>query len=620
MPNFFKIILFVAGLSACGQERVSPAGEVTSQAEPIIATTISETQRLNQWFDERNEEALAMSPMALTSLGRKDQYDSIDDASEAAAEEELQWQAQTLADLKANFDYQALSSDAKISYDLWVYQVEAAQVMAPFRRYAYIFEQMNGAQASLPHFLINLHKVDNEADMQAYITRIGGISHRLDQLLERAKIGAEEGVRPPQFAYEFVVQQATAVISGAPFDAESDADAPLWADAKTKIEALLDAGEIDEAKAVELLGLVETALLASFEPSYLALIAFMEADYENADALARGVGVLENGASYYQARLASMTTTTLTADEIHSLGLSEVTRIQQEMEALKDRVGFDGTLQDFFIYVKSNTEFRYPNDDEGRQGYLDDSTAFIDTMRNRLPDYFGVLPQAGLEVRRVEAFRERDGAPQHYQAGTPDGSRPGVYYAHLSDMNSMPKTEMESIAYHEGIPGHHLQISIQRELTEVPEFRTLSGFTAYSEGWGLYAEYLSKEMGAFEDPYKDFGRLNSEIWRAIRLVVDTGIHAKGWSQEQAVEFFIANSSISEGQIRAEVRRYFVMPGQATGYKIGMLKILELREKARNELGDQFDIRAFHDTVLVGGALPLTILERVVDEWIAETKM
>ena len=620
MPNFFKTIFFVAGLSACGQESVSPAGEVTSQAEPITAITITETQRLNQWFDERNEEALAMSPMLLTSLGRKDQYDSIDDASEAAAEQELRWQAQTLADLKANFDYQALSSDAKISYDLWVYQVEAAQVMAPFRRHAYIFEQMNGAQASLPNFLINLHKVDNEADMQAYITRIGGISHMLDQLLERAKIGAEEGVRPPQFAYEFVVRQATAVISGVPFDAESDADAPLWADAKTKIEVLLDAGEIDEAKAVELLGLVETALLTSFEPSYLALIAFIEADYENADALARGVGALGNGASYYQARLASMTTTTLTADEIHSLGLSEVTRIQQEMEALKDLVGFDGTLQDFFSYVKSNTEFRYPNDDRGRQGYLDDSTAFIDTMRNRLPDYFGVLPQAGLEVRRVEAFRERDGAPQHYRAGTPDGSQPGVYYAHLSDMNSMPKTEMESIAYHEGIPGHHLQISIQRELTGVPEFRTLSGFTAYSEGWGLYAEYLSKEMGAFEDPYKDFGRLNSEIWRAIRLVVDTGIHAKGWSQEQAVEFFIANSSISEGQIRAEVRRYFVMPGQATSYKIGMLKILELREKARNELGDQFDIRAFHDTVLVGGALPLSILERVVDEWIAETKV
>jgi len=620
MPNFFKTIFFVAGLSACGQESVSPGGEVTSQAEPITAITITETQRLNQWFDERNEEALAMSPMLLTSLGRKDQYDSIDDASEAAAEQELRWQAQTLADLKANFDYQALSSDAKISYDLWVYQVEAAQVMAPFRRHAYIFEQMNGAQASLPNFLINLHKVDNEADMRAYITRIGGISHMLDQLLERAKIGAEEGVRPPQFAYEFVVRQATAVISGAPFDAESDVNAPLWADAKTKIEVLLDAGEIDEAKAVELLGLVETALLTSFEPSYLALIAFIEADYENADALARGVGALGNGASYYQARLASMTTTTLTADEIHSLGLSEVTRIQQEMEALKDLVGFDGTLQDFFSYVKSNTEFRYPNDDRGRQGYLDDSTAFIDTMRNRLPDYFGVLPQAGLEVRRVEAFRERDGAPQHYRAGTPDGSQPGVYYAHLSDMNSMPKTEMESIAYHEGIPGHHLQISIQRELTGVPEFRTLSGFTAYSEGWGLYAEYLSKEMGAFEDPYKDFGRLNSEIWRAIRLVVDTGIHAKGWSQEQAVEFFIANSSISEGQIRAEVRRYFVMPGQATSYKIGMLKILELREKARNELGDQFDIRAFHDTVLVGGALPLSILERVVDEWIAETKV
>ena len=230
-----------------------------------------------------------------------------------------------------------------------------------------------------------------------------------------------------------------------------------------------------------------------------------------------------------------------------------------------------------------------------------------------------MLPKAELVVKRVEAFREQDGAAQHYQTGSTDGSRPGVYYAHLSDMNSMPKFDMESVAYHEGIPGHHLQLSIQRELEGVPEFRKLAGFTSYSEGWGLYAELLAKEMGGYQDPYKDFGRLNAEIWRAVRLVVDTGIHAKGWTEQQAVDYFTENSSISAGQIRAEVRRYIVMPGQATSYKIGMLKILELRERARSELGDQFDIREFHDTVLGGGALPLSILERVVDEWIAKTK-
>ena len=240
-------------------------------------------------------------------------------------------------------------------------------------------------------------------------------------------------------------------------------------------------------------------------------------------------------------------------------------------------------------------------------------------MKQLLPQFFGLLPKADLVVKRVEAFREQPGAAQFYEQGTPDGSRPGVYYVHLIDMNAMPKPELESIAYHEGLPGHHLQISIAQELNGLPTFRTQGSYTAYVEGWGLYAERLAKEMGRYEDPYSDFGRLGGELWRAIRLVVDTGLHAKGWTEEQAVEYFIANSPTAEGQIRSEIRRYIVLPGQATAYKVGMLKILELRARAQAALGDRFDIRGFHDTVLGGGALPLAILTRRVDDWIAASK-
>ena len=603
-------------LAACGQESVTSNQQSMPVSDQSDVASLSESQRLNLWFDERNEELLAFSPLTLTMLGRKEKYDEIDDVSEAAEQEQLQWRADTVEALRANFDYDLLTADARISYDIWVNQYEMAAAMEPFQRHAYIFEQMNGSHAGLPNILINMHRVDSEEDMQAYISRIGGIARAIDQLLVRAKLGAEEGVRPPRFAYEFVINETQALITGAPFDEEGDAESPLWSDAKTKIEAILEGGEIAEAKATELLAQVESALLEGFGPSYQGLIAWLEEDYENTEQIARGVGALNNGAAYYQAMLANMTTTELTAEEIHTLGLNEVARIRLEMEALKQQVNFDGSLPEFFTFVKTDNQFLYPNDDEGRQGYLDDSTDFIGAMREILPDYFGLLPKAELDVRRVEAFREQDGAPQHYQSGTPDGSRNGVYYAHLSDMNAMPKYDMESVAYHEGIPGHHMQISIQQELEGVPEFRKRPSFTAYIEGWGLYAERLAKEMGGFEDPYKDFGRLNAEIWRAIRLVVDTGLHAQGWTQEQAVDYFKQNSSIAETAIRAEVRRYLVMPGQATSYKIGMLKILELREKAQQELGDDFDIRAFHDTVLGGGAVPLSVLERIVDEWIA----
>jgi uncharacterized protein (DUF885 family) len=293
------------------------------------------------------------------------------------------------------------------------------------------------------------------------------------------------------------------------------------------------------------------------------------------------------------------------------------------MEAIKTEVGFTGTLQEFFKSIrdaKDDERHYYPDTDEGREAYIADATAAIEKIKAELPNYFGILPKADLIVKRVEAFREQPGAAQHYFPGTPDGSRPGIYYAHLSDMKAMPKGELEVIAYHEGLPGHHMQISIAQELTSVPKFRTQAGFTAYSEGWGLYAEWLAKQMpGTFEDPYSDFGRLGSEIWRAIRLVVDTGLHSKGWTEEQAVQYFLANSAITEGQARSEVRRYIVNPGQATAYKIGMIRIQHLRAKAEKALGPKFDIKGFHDLVVGGGSVPLTVLDGRVDDWIARRK-
>lgn len=610
-----------AVLSACGNrgDDAAATAEAEEQHSAAMAReTEAETARINEWFAERWEEQLDFSPIRKTFLGRKDEdYDKIDDLSEQAEVEQLEWRRRTTAEMKESFDYDRLTPEAKMSYDVWTYELERAERAQPFLRLNYVFTQMQGPQAFLPQFLIAFHKVDDESDMQAYVTRIAGISRGLDQLLERAQVGAKEGVRPPRFAYEGVLEQARGIIRGEPFG--GDGESPLWADASAKIDALQKDGKIDEAEAKELRDGTRRALLGSFKPAYDALIAWFEADMPNADAEASGVGSLPRGLEYYDERLAFATTTDMTADEVHEYGLQEVTRIRTEMERIKENVGFEGTLQEFFTFLREDPQFFFPDTDTGREGYLEAAREHLAFINERLPDYFGLLPKADLEVKRVEAFREQPGAAQHYFPGTPDGSRPGIYYAHLSDMNAMPKHQLEVVAYHEGNPGHHMQISIAQELESVPEFRTQSFFNAFSEGWALYSELLAKEMGAYDDPYSDFGRLSTEIWRAIRLVVDTGIHAKGWSEDEAVDYFLANSSLAEGAIRSEVQRYIVWPGQATSYKIGMMKILELRDRAQAELGDGFDIRSFHDTVLGGGALPLEILERRVDAWIEDRK-
>ena len=613
-------ITAVCVLAAC-QPSETTSNQANSPAVEQAASSVTaqtESERLNQWFADKYEQQLQMSPMMLTFLGRKEQYDKVDDMSRAEEKRQLAWQAAAAKELETSFDYDKLDDEAKISYDIWMHQYHEAKEGEKFSDSGYVFTQMQGIQAFAAQFLINFHKVEQESDMQAYNARLAGVAKAISVLLVRAQERAEKGVRPPKFAYEGVIEQAQAIITGAPFT-ESETDSPLWADVKRKTNALLEAEKIDQATADALQAQAKSALLEAFLPSYQALIAWFEKDIVNTQENATGVGQQADGKDYYNFRLKASTTTDLTANEIHQIGLTEVARITKEMEAIKDKVGFEGSLQEFFTFVKTDEQFFFPNTDEGRQAYIDETEKYLAQIAEQLPNYFGILPKADLIVKRVEPFREQDGGAQHYFPGTPDGSRPGIYYAHLSDMTAMPKNEMEGVAYHEGSPGHHMQISIAQELESVPQFRTQASFTVYAEGWGLYAELLAKEMGGYQDDFSDFGRLVNEIWRAVRLVVDTGLHAKGWTEQQAIAYFKEKTPISAEAIQSEVRRYLVWPGQATAYKVGMLRMLELRAHAEKELGDKFDIRGFHDTILGGGAMPLAILERRVNEWIAKVK-
>ncbi|HET6565563.1 MAG TPA: DUF885 domain-containing protein, partial [Xanthomonadales bacterium] len=591
-----------------------PPAADSAAAGPTPDQIAAETARINAWFDAKYEEKLDFSPMARSYQGDKKDYDQFDDFSEAAQDERLEWHRLSVQELEAEFDRSLLGPQAQLSYDLWIDQYERAAAADEFRRNVYVLNHFYAPHTYFAQFLISIHRVDEPSDMEAYIARIPEISRALLQVLETAKLNAAAGSRPPQFSYEGVLKQSRALSSGAPFDGEGDN--VVWIDAQAKADALLEAGKIDQEQADQYKAAARQALLEHWAPAYAELIAWVEEDLPNADAIATGVGKNPNGKAYYAERLEDSTTTNLTPEQVHQIGLDGVASVKQEMEAIRQQVGFEGNLQEFFTFVREDDQFYFPNTDEGRQAYIDTATAHVDFIRAQLPEYFGILPKADVVVKRVEAFREKDGAPQHYLLAAPDGSRPGVFYAHLSDMRAMPIPQLEVIAHHEASLGHHLQFSIAQEMTNLPKFRTQLYYNANQEGWGLYSEQLAKEMGAYQDPYSDFGRLTTKLWRYIRLVLDTGLHSKGWTEEQSVEYFLANSPAAEGQVRAEVQRYIVLPGQATGYMIGMLKIQELRKKAEAELGANFDIRGFHDTLLGSGQMPLPMLERQVEEWIA----
>lgn len=605
-------MLLVGTLVACSEPKESQP-EAVSAAPPQ-----TETQRLNVWLDEQYAEQLEASPMTKTSLGDKTDYDQLDDFSLAAEQRDLEWLRESVSTMQSEFDYAELNDDGKLSYDMWKFSLERAEAGVPYRQHGYIFGR-GGPHAYLPNFLINFHRVDTVADLDAYVSRLKEIDRVFAQLLERSRAASAAGIRQPRFGYDFALAEIQRVTAGAPFsNSDSSPNSPLWTDLQSKTTALIDEGLLSAEEAQVYSQQIQALLAGEVKTAYEEVAAWLREDRELASEEAQGVWALPDGEAFYNYRLAQMTTVDLTAEEIHQIGLDEVARIQGEMETIKQQVGFDGSLQEFFTFMREDEQFYFPNTDEGRQDYLDLNNQYLDAIALKLPDYFGRLPKAALEVRRVEAFREQAGGAQHYSAGTPDGSRPGVFYSHMSDMSTLPIFQLEDVAYHEGSPGHHMQISIQQELEDVPRFRTQYRTTAYTEGWGLYSEWLAKEMGGFEDPYSDFGRLGGEIWRAIRLVVDTGIHSKRWTEEEAVQYFLANSPQAEGAVRSEIKRYIATPGQATAYKIGMLKIQEVRLNAEQALGESFDIREFHDIVLGAGALPLPLLEARVDRWITES--
>jgi len=586
----------------------SSGSDVPQRAELIKA----ESERLNDWFADRYEEQLARSPMSQTFLGMTENQDKLDDISQIAIDEDAALVQSWVEDLRRNFDIDRLDEQARLSFRLFEVQSERELATHAVAQNDYVFTHMFGPHTDLPSFLINYQTVASVEDARAYISRLYGAQAYLGQAQARTEAQYRAGVSMPKFVYANVSSASRNVISGVPFT--EGEDSPLWADVKSKFGKL----DIPQNQKNDLLDQARTALLTSVQPSYLSLINMFQSQNDGATA-EDGAWKLPNGEDYYKTRLKFYTTTDLSADEIHEIGLREVERIQNEMQEIMDRVGFEGSLQDFFTFLRTDEQFIFPNTDDGRNAYKSEATAIIDDMRGRLDTLFITKPKADMVVKQVEPFREDTAFGAFYNSPALDGSRPGTYYINLKKMEDQPKFLMQALAYHEGIPGHHMQIAISQELEDLPKFRTLGSHTPFVEGWALYSEALPKELGLYTDPYKEFGQLGMEIFRAARLVVDTGIHAKKWDREKAVQYYLENIPNPEGDIRAEIDRYIVWPGQATAYMIGKLKIVELREKAKTELGDQFDIREFHDVILANGSVPLNILEQLVDDYVRETQ-
>ena len=578
----------------------TPATVATAPQSPAASAPAGAD--LAQFFDNYDEAQLSLSPQSKAYRGIRDaDYGKWNDPSDDAEVASHTLQQATAAAMRASFDPAKLSPEEALSFELFNAQAARAERLFPFRDDEYIFDQMNGAQSQMPAFLINIHRVANVAEAEAYVERIRGMGPVLDALSAESARRAKKGVQPPKWVYAYVISDIENLMKP---------DNAVIEDIGAKVGKL----DIGAGEKTRLTDAAKAAWAESAGLAYGRLLAEMKRQQAVAPTQ-DGIWRLPDGKAYYAALLANYTTTDMTAAQIHALGLSEVARIHGEMKKIMAQVGFKGTLREFFEHLRTSPQYYYTT----REDYLADVDAKVKAMEARLPAFFHTLPKAHLQVKAVEAFREKSAGKAFYQSPSPDGSRPGTYYVNLYDLRDMSKTELEALAYHEGIPGHHLQRAVQTELTGLPPFRRFGGFTAYTEGWGLYSEELAKDMGFYTDPYSDFGRLGMELWRACRLVVDTGIHDKRWSREQAIQYLKDNTPNPDGDIEKAIERYIVYPGQATAYLIGKLKIMELRTRAEAALGDRFDYRDFHDVVLKSGPVPLDILERRVDAWIAASR-
>ncbi|MGO4911086.1 DUF885 domain-containing protein [Leeuwenhoekiella sp. W20_SRS_FM14] len=589
---------------------------ITSSCKNETDESFSEAQiaeasaALNTWFEKQFEADVAMSPQWQTDLGYKTNYDKWDDISSDQMLINFNNAKERLNYLEQEVNVAALDSVTAISYALYKLNMKNEIEDYEYRFYNYPVNQMFGLHASVPAFLINKHRIDSVADAEAYIARIRGVKPLFTELRNQLGIRESNQIIAPKFVLDRVLDDSRNILKGSPFD-DSQEQMPILADFESKLNKL----KLDTAVQEKLMADATKALVDSLQPAYNELISFVENQKIRATT-DDGVWKFPRGDAFYAIALNRATTTSMTAEEIHKLGLNEVERIHGEMKEIMKQVKFEGSLQDFFEFMRVDNQFYYEDSDEGRAAYMKEAKAIIDNMRGHLDELFITKPKAEIVVKQVEAFREKSAGKAFYNSPAPDGSRPGIYYANLFDIKAMPKYQMQALAYHEGIPGHHMQLAIAQELDSLPKFRKFGGYTPYIEGWGLYCEYVPKEMGMYKDPYSDFGRLAMELWRACRLVVDTGIHDKKWTREEGVAYYKENTPNAESDCIKMVERHIVMPGQATAYKVGMNKILELRAKAETALGDSFDIKEFHEVILGQGALPLSVLEEQVSNYIA----
>ncbi|MFL6755722.1 MAG: DUF885 domain-containing protein [Sphingomicrobium sp.] len=574
----------------------------------------AEDARLTAFLDAEFAQDLKLRPQLATRLGVKEGEERLDDISDAGQLQRLEARRASVARMKAQFDRSKLSPSGQTNYDIWETELQRAELQYKYRRYAPPFYSfLYSVHSQLPDFMINTHTVSDAGDMRAYNARLKAIPAVLDKAIAQSKLSDAAGVHAPRFEIERVISGSRTLVSGAPFDAGKDS--PLWADAKAKIAKLQSAGKVSQADANALLANARTSILG-LKPAYNRVIAWAQSELPTAPSGRVGAISLPGGEAYYAAALKLNTTLDLTADQIHNIGLGEVKRIEGEQDALARQAGFKD--RDAFYADREKRFPPQPWTDALRADYLKRANDAVAHNRTLLPQRFYNLPQYRAEVVREPSFSEVAGGAAHASGPSPDGTRPGRVYVHL-----LGKTEDPAATYdlmcHEGIPGHVMAGDIQVRQTGTPKFRKAGGYVAFNEGWALYSELLCKEMGAYPDVAADFMRLDAELFRAARLVVDTGIHAKGWTENQAVDYMIKTGRQSPDSARSEIRRYITLPGQATGYKIGMLKIMELRQKASAALAAKFDIKAFDDLIIAEGSQPLPVLERRVDQWVASRR-
>ena len=569
----------------------------------------AEVKKAQQFFESVFQDSVLDSPEFQASLGYKSNYDKWDDITWQSSRKKAKQSIDDLAYLRENIDFDKLDEKTKISYRLMEKRLQRAIDNDKFIFHGYMITHRGGKHSSIPSFLINYHKIDEEQDAKDYIGRLRNVEPLMNDLIQQLRLRQDVKKIAPAFVFPQAIKTSENIISGYPFE-ETNKQNVIYADFMKKLNAL----EMSDALKLRYQSEMEAVLVTIVNYSYRKLITFLEEQQKLADNN-HGVWKFEDGAEYYQHTLDGYTTLGLTAEEIHEIGLSEVERIHGEIYEIMEKVNFDGTLKEFFDFMREDDQFYYPEGPKGRQMYLDQVQVVVDTLSNRIEELFYGLPSIPLQVKAVEAYREASAGIAFYQRGQADGSRPGTYYANLYRMRDMPIYKLENLAYHEAIPGHHMQISIQLEVEDMPSFRKYGGYSVYAEGWALYSETLPKEIGLYKDPYSDFGRLSGELWRACRLVVDTGVHHYKWTREEGIDYYMNNTANPEGDCIGMVERHIVWPGQAVSYKIGMIKVQELRSYAEQELGDNFSIQEFHDVVLGNGSVTMDILEDIVYSWV-----